>query len=298
MKIANNPTLTQWLEHATALLTPLLETGPVPADAKQEARRILLELLDINATSLMLYPGRELTEAQLQLLELVLARRLTGEPLAHILGYWYFWDFKLAVAPCTLIPRPDTELLVEQSLALSLPAQAKVLDLGTGTGAIALALAKEKPHWTVTGVDLQPDAVDLAKQNVQLLELANCQIKQSRWFEAVTGEQFDLIVSNPPYIDAQDPHLALGDVRFEPDSALVAPEQGLADIRHICNQAPHYLTPTGWLWLEHGYQQSEAVQRILTEAGFSSVQSVKDYGGQWRISGGQLADFSLNSLSR
>ncbi len=208
--------------------------------------------------------------------------------MAHILGYWYFWDFKLAVAPCTLIPRPDTELLVEQSLALALPANSKVLDLGTGTGAIALALAKEKPNWTVTGVDLQPDAVALAKQNVQLLALANCQIKQSSWFEAVAGEQFDLIVSNPPYIDAEDPHLALGDVRFEPDSALVAPEQGLADIRHICIQAPQFLTPSGWLWLEHGYQQSDAVQQILTAAGFTSVQSVKDYGDQWRISGGQL----------
>ena len=288
MKTVNNPTLTQWLQQATALLAPLLETGPVPADAKQEARRILLEVLDINATTLTLYPERELTQAQLLLVEPVLTRRLTGEPLAHILGYWYFWDFKLAVAPCTLIPRPDTELLVEQSLDLPLPAKAKVLDLGTGTGAIALALAKEKPNWTVTAVDLHPDAVELAKQNVQLLALANCHIKQSSWFEAVAGEQFDLIVSNPPYIDAEDPHLALGDVRFEPDSALVAPEQGLADIRHICTQAPQFLSPSGWLWLEHGYQQSDAVQQILTEAGFTSVQSVKDYGDQWRITGGQL----------
>ena len=288
MKTANSLTLTQWLQQATASLTPLLETGPVPADAKQEARRILLEVLDINATTLMLYPERKLTQAQLVLLEPVLTRRLTGEPLAHILGYWYFWDFKLAVAPCTLIPRPDTELLVEQSLALPLPAKAKVLDLGTGTGAIALALAKEKPNWTLTGVDLQPDAVELAKQNVQQLALANCQIKQSSWFDALVDQRFDLIVSNPPYIDAQDPHLALGDVRFEPDSALVAPEQGLADIRHICTQAPQFLTPSGWLWLEHGYQQAEAVQQILTEAGFTSVQSVKDYGDQWRISGGQL----------
>lgn len=288
MKTVNNPSLTQWLEQATALLTPLLEIGPVFADAKQEARRILLEVLDINATTLMLYPERELSEAQLLLVEPVLARRLTGEPLAHILGYWYFWDFKLAVAPCTLIPRPDTELLVEQSLALPLPANARVLDLGTGTGAIALALAKEKPNWTLTGVDVQPDAVALAKKNVQLLAVANCQIKQSSWFDALTGLHFDLIVSNPPYIDAQDPHLALGDVRFEPDSALVAPEQGLADIRHICTEAPQFLTPSGWLWLEHGYQQSEAVQQILTEAGFIQVQSVKDYGDQWRISGGKL----------
>ena len=288
MKIVNTLTLTQWLQQATALLTPLLETGPVPADAKQEARRILLEVLDVNATTLMLYPERELTQAQLLLIEAVLTRRLTGEPLAHILGYWYFWDFKLAVAPCTLIPRPDTELLVEQSLTLPLPAKAKVLDLGTGTGAIALALAKEKPNWTVTGVDLHPDAVALAKQNVELLALPNCQIKQSSWFEALEGQEFDLIVSNPPYIDAEDPHLTLGDVRFEPDSALVAPEQGLADIRHICTQAPHYLTPSGWLWLEHGYQQSDAVQQILTNAGFTEVKSVKDYGDQWRISGGQL----------
>ena len=153
--------------------------------------------------------------------------------------------------------------------------------------AIALALAKTKPDWQLCAVDFNPDAVALALRNQQRLQLTNCQIRHSDWFSAVGGKRYDLIVSNPPYIDAQDPHLKQGDVKFEPLSALVAPDSGLADLQHICQQAPEFLTDGGWLWLEHGYQQAEAVQQLLLTAGFSEVSSRRDYAGQWRISGGQ-----------
>jgi release factor glutamine methyltransferase len=163
-----------------------------------------------------------------------------------------------------------------------------VLDLGTGTGAIALSLAKAKADWQLAAVDFNPDAVALAHRNQQRLQLANCQICQSDWFSALAGQRFDLIVSNPPYIDAEDPHLQQGDVKFEPLSALVALAAGLADLQHICQHAPAFLTASGWLWLEHGYQQAEAVQQLLQAAGFTEVSSRRDYAGQWRISGGRL----------
>ena len=229
---------------------------------------------------------QRLLPAELALLTQALSRRLQGEPLAYITGRWWFWDLELEVAPCTLIPRPDTELLVEQALALSLAVDAQVLDLGTGTGAIALALAKARPQWQVQAVDMNPAAVALAQRNADRLGLTRCRIRQSDWFSALSLQKFALIVSNPPYIDAQDPHLQQGDVRFEPASALVAPDAGLADLRHICAQAPAHLAPGGWLWLEHGYDQASAVRQLLIAAGFSQVQSRRDYGGQWRISGG------------
>lgn len=257
-------------------------------DVRLEARRLTADLLGCSVTTLLSKSTDLLTPAQLQTLQQALARRLTGEPLAYITGRWWFWDIELEVTPCTLIPRPDTELLVEQALALDLPENARVLDLGTGTGAIALALAKAKPKWQLLGVDYSTDAVALASRNKNSLQLSNSEFRQSDWYSAVGSELFDLIVSNPPYIDARDPHLSQGDVRFEPLSALVAAEEGLADIRIICAGARSRLNPNGWLWLEHGYQQAEAVQAILTAAGFSQVQSRRDYGNQWRITGGML----------
>ncbi|RVU31265.1 peptide chain release factor N(5)-glutamine methyltransferase [Rheinheimera riviphila] len=279
-----------WLQQTAAALLPLAGLDVAISDVRLEARRLLGDVLEITPTALQLRLHDLLSDAELALLADALQRRLQGEPLAYITGRWWFWDLELEVAPCTLIPRPDTELLVEQALALSLPTKAKVLDLGTGTGAIALALAKAKPDWQLYAVDFNADAVALAQRNQQRLQLHNCQIFQSDWFSAVAGQgvdlRFDLIVSNPPYIDAEDPHLQQGDVKFEPLSALVAPMAGLADLQHICQQAPEFLTNGGWLWLEHGYQQAEAVQQLLQTAGFSEVSSRRDYAGQWRISGG------------
>ena len=281
-------TLQLWLQHSATALKALAAVDPALDDVRLEARRLTADVLGCSVTTLLSRSQDPLEPSELQTLQQALTRRLTGEPLAYITGRWWFWDIELEVAPCTLIPRPDTELLVEQALALDLPENARVLDLGTGTGAIALALAKAKPRWQLLGVDYSADAVALASRNKNSLQLSNCEFRQSDWYSATGPELYDLIVSNPPYIDAKDPHLSQGDVRFEPLSALVAADEGLADIHVICAGARSRLNSNGWLWLEHGYQQAEAVQAILTAAGFSQVQSRRDYGNQWRITGGML----------
>ena len=192
------------------------------------------------------------------------------------------------MAPHTLIPRPDTELLVETALELQPATPAKVLDLGTGTGAIALALAGDRPAWQVTAVDRVEEAVALAERNRQRLGLGNVQVRVSHWFDSLGDERFDLIVSNPPYIADADPHLVAGDVRFEPSSALVAGADGLDDLRVIIAQAPQHLQPGGWLLLEHGYDQAAAVRALLADQGFDEVASRKDLGSHERITLGRL----------
>lgn len=280
--------LRQWLAEAETALQALAQQDLQATDLKFEASRLWADVLDKNPASQPLYLDLPLNSAELSSLNSALQRRASGEPLAYITGRWWFWDLELEVAPCTLIPRPDTELLVEQILQLALPANAQVLDLGTGTGAIALTLASQRPQWQLTAVDYSADAVALAERNRCRLQLDNALVLQSDWYQAVAGQRFDLILSNPPYIDAQDPHLTQGDVRYEPLTALVAAEDGLADIRLICNQAPAHLQSGGWIWLEHGHQQHDAVQQILQQAGFVDVSSKRDYGGNWRISGGRL----------
>lgn len=279
--------LQQWLHQAGSLLSAL------PDNPQHEARLLLCKVLECSNSYLYTYPERKLTAAQLDTLTELLQRRCEGEPLAYIFGQWQFYGLDLAVAPCTLIPRADTEILVEHVLSLALPTDAKVLDLGTGTGAIALALASERPSWQVTAVDFHSEAVALAQQNAKALHLTNVQITQSDWFSALANEQFALIVSNPPYIEESDPHLSA--LRYEPLSALVAPMQGLADIQHIIQQAPAYLLADGWLWLEHGYNQADAVQALLQQAGFTQVASVKDYGNNWRITGGCWSNANSSS---
>ena len=256
---------------------------------------LLCHVLDRPRSYLYTWPERKLESRQQQQFEQLLARRLKGEPIAHILGVREFWSLPLSVTADTLIPRPDTECLVEAALTLLTDSDAgKLLDLGTGTGALALALASEWPSWQCWAVDKSPAAVALAQRNAESLGLENVTLAVSDWFAAITpGSQFDLIVSNPPYIDADDPHLQQGDVRFEPASALVADDDGLGDLRRIANQAPQYLKPGAYLILEHGFQQAAAVRDLLDIAGFGGVRSGRDYGDNERYTLGRWAGESV-----
>jgi len=237
------------------------------------------------------WPERELTAIELAQFEALFARRLAGEPIAHILGHRDFWSLSLAVSPASLIPRPDTECLVERALeVIDAQQQPLILDLGTGTGAIALALASERADAQVLGLDCVAEAVALAESNRAALGLTNVRFQQSTWFADAGSSLYQLIVSNPPYIDAEDPHLLEGDVRFEPRSALVAADGGMADLKHIISHAPSYLVAGGVLLLEHGFQQAAAVREVLSERGFSGVESRRDYGGNERISWGVWRD--------
>ena len=255
--------------------------------AKLDAELLLAAALGKSRSYLRTWPEREVAADCAKAFAASLTRRRNGEPIAYILGRQGFWSLELDVASHTLIPRPDTELLVETALALLPATPATLLDLGTGTGAIALALACERPAWQVTGVDRVDEAVSLAEGNRARLQLANACFAASHWFSALADQRFDLIVSNPPYIAAGDPHLNQGDVRFEPSSALVAGVDGLDDIRTIIQQAPAHLQTGGWLLLEHGFDQAEAVRELLRKQGFALVESRRDLGGHQRISLGQ-----------
>ncbi|CDZ83213.1 peptide chain release factor N(5)-glutamine methyltransferase [Citrobacter koseri] len=256
---------------------------------RRDAEILLGHVTGKARTFILAFGETALTDTQREQLAQLLARRQRGEPVAHLTGMREFWSLPLFVSPATLIPRPDTECLIEQALARLPDSPCRILDLGTGTGAIALALATERPDCEVTAVDRMPDAVALAGRNAQHLAIHNVRILQSDWFAALPGQQFDMIVSNPPYIDAHDPHLAQGDVRFEPLSALVADDNGMADITHIIAQARHALAPGGYLLLEHGWQQGAAVRTALTQAGYVQVETCRDYGDNERITLGRIA---------
>lgn len=268
----------------------LLHSADLPdsPSARVDAEWLLAAALGKSTSYLRTWPEREVTLACAERFAADLARRRRGEPVAYILGRQGFWSLELQVAPDTLIPRPDTELLVETALRMLAATPSRVLDLGTGSGAIALALAAERPAWQVCGVDRIGAAVALAERNRLRLGLNNATFAVSDWFSALDGERFQLIVSNPPYIPASDPHLLQGDVRFEPQSALVAGQDGLDDIRAIIAQAPGHLQPGGWLLLEHGYDQAEAVRALLAARGFEATESRRDLGGHERISLGRL----------
>ncbi|CAI1591502.1 Release factor glutamine methyltransferase [Serratia fonticola] len=269
-----------WLKTATLRLTH--------SDSAKRDAEILLGFVTGRArTYLLAFGETPLTAEQTEQLTVLLARRERGEPVAYLVGEREFWSLPLSVSPATLIPRPDTECLVELALERLPAAPCAILDLGTGTGAIALALASERPDCQLTGIDLQPEAVALAQHNAQKLAINNASFLQGSWFTPVAGQKFALIASNPPYIDEADPHLGQGDVRFEPCSALVAAEQGLADLAAIVQQAADYLEPQGWLLLEHGWQQGENVRALLNAAGFIAVATHRDYGGNDRVTLGQ-----------
>lgn len=214
-------------------------------------------------------------------------RRASGEPIAYITGRRDFWSLSLEVTPATLIPRPETELLVELAIE-RLPHGGRVVDLGTGSGAIALAIAKERPDAEVTAVDASEAALAVASRNAVALGLERVTFRNGDWLAPLAGQRFDLIVSNPPYIESDDPHLAQGDLRFEPTTALASGADGLDDIRRIVSAAGAHLEPGGWLLLEHGWQQGEAVRAVLVAMGFANVFTATDLEDRDRVTGGRI----------
>ncbi|CAM6406306.1 TPA: peptide chain release factor N(5)-glutamine methyltransferase [Klebsiella aerogenes] len=273
-------TFRQWLTQAIARLGA--------SDSPRRDAEILLGHVTGKArTWILAFDETVLTAEQLAELEALLARRANGEPVAHLVGQREFWSLPLFVSPATLIPRPDTECLVEQALVRLPQTACRILDLGTGTGAIALALASERADCKVTAVDFMPDAAALAARNAAHLALNNVTVLQSDWFSALKGQRFAMIVSNPPYIDETDPHLAEGDVRFEPRTALVAADQGLADLAHIIREGRQHLLPNAYMLLEHGWKQGEAVRALFNEAGYLDVETCRDYGDNERLTLGR-----------
>lgn len=258
-------------------------------EAALEARLLLQETLGASHAWLLTHEDDALTADNARAFEDKLQRRLRGEPVAYILGHREFYGLELAVSADTLIPRPDTETLVEAALERIPPHQScKVLDLGTGTGAIALAIASQRPDAELTAVDFSKKALEIATGNANQLNISNVRFLQSDWFSNLDGETFDVIVSNPPYIAAKDPHLLQGDLRFEPKSALTSGSDGLDDIRKIVDAAKMHLYFNGWLILEHGYNQSEVVSMLLKKNHFSEISHTKDLSGIVRVTQGQL----------
>ena len=258
--------------------------------ARLDVAVLLAHALERDKTYLYTWPDRELTAAQQQVFESLLAQRQKGVPLAYLVGEKEFRSLSIKVSSDTLIPRPDTELLVQLGLELfASDSPRTIADLGTGTGAIALALAHERSRWQVLGADISPQIVALAEQNRVAFQLMNLRFVVSDWCSALPKQAFDLILGNPPYIAADDPHLLCGDVRFEPKTALVSAEDGLHDIKCIARQAKDHLKLQGFLLLEHGCQQAQAVREILSAAGYSNMKTFQDLAGldratqcQWR----------------
>ena len=281
------PDIRALLERARADLAPTTD------EPLLDAQVLLAHVIGRELSWLYAHPEHQPNAVQCEDFDGLVARRHDGEPVAHLTGQREFWSLKLAVDANTLVPRPETEHLVEAALALDLPGNAKVLDLGCGSGAIALALASERPAWAITATDRSTMALDVARRNAEALDLARIRFIEGDWYEPLSpGESFDLIISNPPYIAAADPHLERGDLRFEPRGALVSGEDGLDDIRIIIDGSAAHLAPRGWLWLEHGHDQGERVAELLQGAGYDRASHQRDLAGHVRCTGGRAPDLS------
>ncbi|QIQ22105.1 peptide chain release factor N(5)-glutamine methyltransferase [Zophobihabitans entericus] len=273
-------TYLEWLKQATQSLAG-------SGSPKRDAEIILSFVTRKTRTFLMAFSETKLTEEEMTQLNNYLERRKKGEPIAYITGEKEFWSLSFAVSPVTLIPRPDTEKLVELALERLPKEPCEILDLGTGTGAVAIAMATERPDCLFTAIDYNIEAIKLAQSNADRIGVDNIYFLQGDWFKPVKNRKFSMIVSNPPYIDAADPHLSRGDVRFEPLSALVAGDQGLLDIKTIVEVSVKHLKQYGWLLIEHGWQQGEAVQMIFKQRGFQLVTTYTDYSGNDRVTLGR-----------
>lgn len=263
--------------------------------ARIEAQMLLQHVLGVSRAYLIAHADDMIDEAKLTAYQALLQRRLNGEPLAYILGEREFFGLNFRVTPATLIPRPDTELLVELALQ-RIPHGGRVLDLGTGSGAIALSIAHARPDVEVTAVDASPEALEVAQENARRLNTGNVRFVHSDWFSALSNERFDLIVSNPPYIEEADVHLQQGDLRFEPRTALASGADGLDDIRRIVADSKDHLKEGGWLMFEHGYDQAVRARELLEAGGYSEVFSARDLSGIERVSGGRCVGASAQAI--
>lgn len=266
-------------------------TRLVGAEARHEAEHLLLHVIDRDRAWLFAHGDAPLSDTDAAAFEALLARRIAGEPVAYLVGHRGFWTLDLQVSPATLIPRPETERLVELALErLPTDLPLRIADLGTGTGAIALALASERPQARVVATDLSDDALALARANGSANDLTNVDFRAGSWWTPVAGERFHLIASNPPYIAEGDAHLAQGDLRFEPPAALSSGADGLDAIRTIVAGAPAHLLPGGWLLLEHGWDQGDAIRALMTAAGFVDVVTETDLEQRDRVTLGRVTE--------
>jgi release factor glutamine methyltransferase len=266
------------LKNATAALAA---SSPTP---RLDAEVLIMHACGINRSELITRNETALTGEQQHKLECLLERRKCGEPIAYLTGTREFWSMEFNVTPATLIPRPETELLVEKVLEhISRDTEWTIADLGGGSGAIALALAKERPRCRVIATDNSLAALEVARSNAKKFGLANVELREGDWFASLVGETFDMIVSNPPYLRADDPHLKQGDVRFEPVTALVSGTDGLDAIRHLAQNAWEFLKPDGWLLFEHGWDQAEIIGTLLRQQGYRDMVCHRDLAGHARV---------------
>ncbi len=280
------PSIRSALLQAQAQLNkaPLLDA----IDARYESQLLLQQVLKVNRAWMIAHENDDLAAGMQHKFNGLMQRRISGEPIAYILGKREFYGLNLAVTPATLIPRPDTELLVDIALEKIPDHQAaQILDLGTGTGAIALAIAQQRPQTQVTGIDASKTALEVATSNSQRLHIANSHFILSDWFNNLNDTRFDVIASNPPYIEEADAHLKQGDLRFEPISALASGADGLDDIRRIIDGCLIHLKPQGWLMFEHGYNQAESVSELMAQTGLVAIETFKDLGGNERVTIGK-----------
>lgn len=276
---------------ATLLRMASKELGKTSPSARLDAEVLLAHVLETPRNYLHARPEQHVDDGKMRLFALLVVARRKGRPVAHLVGKRDFWSLSLKVTAATLIPRPETELLVEEALRI-IPAGARwyIADLGTGSGAIALSLAHERPHCKLVATDISRLALDVARENAARLKIANVEFLEGEWFTPIASRRFAVIVSNPPYIPNDDPHLRSGDLRFEPRRALTGGPDGLAAVRKIVLRAPTHLETGGTLLLEHGYDQGERVHALLAAAGFTDIYSRSDLAGHSRITGGRFED--------
>lgn len=275
------PSIAESIKQASEILAASSDS------ARLDVEILLCQVLECNTAHLFAWPEKSLDSIQAQQFNQLIEQRLTGVPVAYLTGSKEFWSMNFKVTPDTLIPRPDTETLVEFVLdKFSDQTKLKMLDLGTGSGAIAIAIASERPNWEITATDISAEALVIAKENAECNQIKNIHFFQSNWFEQCNQQRFDIIISNPPYIAEHDEHLSQGDVRFEPSSALVSGETGMNDIEIITKQAEQHLNPNGWLVFEHGYNQKQAVYDCFNRNHFQKISQISDLSGQARLSAG------------